>query len=85
MRKYRIKKAIYYNEYGMEVSSYFYLQYQKDYLFFKMWKDVKHEICCMSGCYSVITKFKTHEEASEHAHKGNIPKQKWVYKLIAYL
>jgi len=67
--EYRIVRKAYVDEYGVEKSHHFHVQYEKTKFwgYFTYWKTECHDEGDMSGTYSAYTTFKTKAKAIEFA------------------
>ena len=70
MKRYRIIKEVYFNEYGEAEMEQFTVQYLTKNIFGKsVWRTYKHTECYRDGCDKTPTRFKTFAEAEEFMFK----------------
>lgn len=62
-KEYKIMRHSYFDEYGKERNIHYYILESRKFLGIPFWKEITHQICNLTGCYSNITQFNTLEEA----------------------
>jgi hypothetical protein len=67
-------KHSYWDEYGVEVKTYYCIKESRKFLGIPYWKDITHQICGMGDCFNIRTEFKTLEEADKFIKEKLCPK-----------
>jgi hypothetical protein len=73
-------KHSYWDEYGVEIKTYYSIRESRKFLGIPYWKDITHQVCGMGDCFSVRTEFKTLEEADKFIKEKLCPRvgvDKW--------
>jgi hypothetical protein len=85
MKEYRILKETYYDQYGEEKNSQYFIQTRKKFLGIRYWSSISHDVGSMSGTFSTTTYFSSVKQAEEFAEKhicGGRCYDGWVTKVV---